>query len=105
LDDGIRGAHRVVIEVPAAGRQAAEYLGEQALFALVGQVVEAHRGHHGIERRGDRRGPRAAGRHVELDVAVASRERPHLALAGPHHLGREVSQYRRAARVQVEDRP
>ena len=67
-------------------------------------MVDAHRGHHGIDRRGDRRGPCAAGRHVELDVPVAPGVRLHLVPARPHHLGREVSENRGAARMQVEDR-
>ena len=105
LDDGIGGPHRVIVEVPAARDQAVEYLGEQALLALVGQVVDAHRGHHRVQRGGDGCGPLAAGRHVELDVPVASGEALHLPLAGPHHLGRVVGEYRGAARTQVEDRP
>ena len=101
---GIPRAHRVVVEVPAARNEAVEYLGEQSLLAFVGQVVDAHRGHHGIERRGDGRGPLAAGRHVELDVPVAPGVRLHLSLPRPHHLSREVSEDRGAARMQVEDR-
>jgi len=80
-----------------------EDLGEKSLLALVGQVVDAQRGHHRVERRGDRRRP-FAGRHVELDVAVAPGERPHLGLARPHHPGGKVGEYRGAARVPVQDR-
>jgi imidazolonepropionase-like amidohydrolase len=53
----ILGAHRVVVQVPATRDEVAEDLSEQALLSLIGQVVHAHRGHHGIERRRDRRGP------------------------------------------------
>src|SRR6185437_8593097 len=79
LDDGILGQDRVVVEVPAAGGERGGYLGEQAPLAVVGQVVDAHGGHHGVERRRDLRGP-LAGRHVELDIPVAPRERLHLRL-------------------------
>src|SRR5450759_87763 len=85
LDNGIRRAHRVIVGVPAARGEALEDLGEQALLSVIGQVVDAHRGHHRVDRCWNRRRP-AAGRHVELDVLEAPRERLHLALAFIHHL-------------------
>jgi len=105
LDERILRAHRVVVEVPALRGEVAEDLGEQAPLPVVGQVMDAHGGHHRLQLRGDRRGPLAAGRHVELDVAVASGEPLHLPLADPHHLGRVVGEDRGAARVQVQDHP
>ena len=87
LDQRIRRAHRIVVEVPAAGDEVIEDLGEQAPLAVVGQVVDAHRGHHGVQHRRDAGRPLPAGRHVELGVPVAAGERLHLALAGSHHLG------------------
>ena len=61
-------------------------------------MVDAQRGDDRVERRGNRRRP--LGReHVELDVAVATRVRRQLVVALGHHLGREVGQDRRCARV------
>ena len=37
-------------------------------------------------------------------LTEATKRRPHLSLACPHHLGREVSEYRGAIGMHVEDR-
>ena len=103
-DNRVLGAHRVVVEVPAAGGEVAEGLGEQPLLALIGQVVHAQRGHHRIEGRRNRGGP-VPGGHVVLDVPVPPGVGRHLLFADAPHGSGEVSEYGRAPRVRAEDRP
>jgi hypothetical protein len=45
FDNRVRGTYRVVVDVPAARGQVLEDLGEQAVLPVIGQVVDAHRGH------------------------------------------------------------
>ncbi len=92
------------MQAPAARNETLEDLREQALLALVWQVMHEQGAHDRVKGAGDLAGP-VAGGHVERDVPVPVGERLQVLRAGAHHLVREVGQDRRAARVPFQDRP
>ena len=49
LVHGIRGSHRVIVDVPATRGEASDYLGEQTPLVVVGAAVDAHRGDDRVE--------------------------------------------------------